>query len=135
MSQGSINFDEESIEEGNDPNLLNQTGLDINISAIQQELVEDLREIERGLGARVSTGPEDRPTAQLPLLRSPSQESSQLQREQDSNINPTERVTEEAPPTRMAAARDGSGTVPPHGGLLINSRREVFWNVQEEGPH
>ena len=78
MSQGSINFDEESIEEGNDPNLLNQTGLDINISAIQQELVEDLQEIERGIGARVSTDPQDRPTAQLPPLLSPGQESSQL---------------------------------------------------------
>ena len=111
MSQGSINFDDESIEEGIDQNFNQIEGL--NISAIQQELVEDLQEIERGIGARVSTDPQDRPTAQLPLLRSPSQESSQLQREQDSNINLTERVIEEAPPTIMdVAARDGLETVP-----------------------
>ena len=111
MSGGSNIFEEESIEEERDEdfNLFE----DPNISAIQQELVQDIQEINRGIGARVSTGPEDRPTAQLPPLRSPSQESSQLQREQDSNINLTERVIEEAPPTRMdAAARDGLRTVP-----------------------
>ena len=111
MSEGSNNFKDESIEEERDHDFNLFEGL--HISAIQQELVEDLQEIERGIGARVSTDPQDQPTAHLPPLRSPSQESSQLQREQDSNINLTERVIEEAPPTRMdAAARDGLETVP-----------------------
>ena len=91
MSRGSINFEDKSIEEERDQDFNLFEGL--HISAIQQELVEDIQEINRGIGARVSTDPRDQPTAQLPPLPlSPGQESSQLQRGRDSNINLTERV-------------------------------------------
>ena len=102
MSRGSNRTEDESIEEESDQDFNLFEGL--NISAVQQELVQDIQEINRGIGARVSTDPGDQPTAQLPPP-SPGQESSQLQREQDSNINLTERVIEEAPLTRMDAAQ------------------------------
>ena len=111
MSRGSVNFEDESIEEERDQDFNQFEGL--HISATQQELVEDTQEINRGIGARVSTDPRDQPAAQLPPLPlSPGQESSHLQRDQDSNINSAERVIEEATLTRMDTAADGSETVP-----------------------
>ena len=109
MSLGSNRSEDDSIEGENEFPLF--AGL--NISRLQEELAQDVHDLNRGIGARVSTDPQDPTTAQLPPLPlSPGQEYSQLQRDQDSNINPAERVIEEAPLTRMNAAADGSRTVP-----------------------
>ena len=83
---------------------------ELNLTRLQEELVRDVQELNRGIGVRISTEPGDPTTAQLPAL-SPSQETSQLQRDQVSNINPQEMVTEEAPLTRVDTA-DDSQTVP-----------------------
>ena len=59
MSQGSNRSEGESIEEENE-----FAGL--NISQLQAKLGQDVQELNREIGACVSTDPQDPATAQLP---------------------------------------------------------------------
>ena len=114
MSRGSNNSESESIGEEIREGISRLYQSDdhefagLDVSQVQVDLVDKVQEAMQGIGARVSTDPQDPSTAQLPP-DSPSQEASQLQRDQASTINLLERVIEEVPLTRMEAA-DGLPT-------------------------